>query len=147
MKQMINSWVNVAPIREIALKTLHVKSALLLQKPSKNSKFKDHVKSFVRKFERKFDIWKDGDINDLLEEGNVIQNHLKLNERRNHTVQISKKFKQQLQKDNDNGAHKVLTNNVTGGVSPLTDETLQLLKLKYPDSKETFPQALLLTKN
>ena len=105
------------------------------------------MKENLTSIERKFDIWKDGDINDLLEEGNVIQDRLKFNERRNHTVQISKKFKQQVQKDNDNGARKVLTNNVTGGVSPLTDETLQLLKLKYPDSKETFPQALLLTKN
>ena len=105
------------------------------------------MKENLTSIERKFDIWKDGDINDLLEEGNVIQDYLKFNERRNHTVQISKKFKQQVQKDNDNGARKVLTNNVTGGVSPLTDETLQLLKLKHPDSKETFPQALLLTKN
>ena len=41
-----------------------------------------------------------------------------------------------MQKDNVNGALKVLTNNMTGGISPLTDETLQLLKLKHPGPKK-----------
>ena len=43
-----------------------------------------------------------------------------------------------MQKGNVNGALKILTN-----VLPLTDETLQLLKLKHPDAKDTSQQALL----
>ena len=48
-----------------------------------------------------------------------------------------------MHKGNVNGALKILTNNMSGGILPLTDETLQPLKLKHPDAKETSQQALL----
>ena len=53
MTRMINAWVYDTPIKDIALKALHVMPALMLQKPSKNSKSKDHLKSL----ERRFEIW------------------------------------------------------------------------------------------
>ena len=49
MTWMINAWVYNTPIKDIALKALHVMLALLLQKPSKNSKSKDHLKSLERR--------------------------------------------------------------------------------------------------
>ena len=48
-----------------------------------------------------------------------------------------------MQKGNVNGALKILTSNMSGGILPLTDETLQLLELKHPDAKDTSQQALL----
>ena len=36
-----------------------------------------------------------------------------------------------MQKGNANGALKILTNNMSGGSLPLTDETLELLELKH----------------
>ena len=42
---------------------------LLLQKPRKNSKSKDHLKSL----ERRFEIWKEGNISQIYEEGKTIQ--------------------------------------------------------------------------
>ena len=36
-----------------------------------------------------------------------------------------------MQKGNANGALKILTNNMSGGILPLTDETLELLELKH----------------
>ena len=58
MTRMIKAWVYDTPIKDIALKVLHVMPALLLQKPSKNSKSKSHLKSL----ERRFKIWKEGNI-------------------------------------------------------------------------------------
>ena len=43
MTLMNNAWVYNTPNKDIALKTLHVMPALLLLKPSKNSKSKDHL--------------------------------------------------------------------------------------------------------
>ena len=40
-----------------------------------------------------------------------------------------------MQKGNVNGALKILTDNMSGGI--LTDETLQLLELKHPNLKDT----------
>ena len=56
MTRMINAWVYDTPFKDIALKAVHVMPASLLQKPSINSKSKDHLKSL----ERRFEIWKEG---------------------------------------------------------------------------------------
>ena len=56
---------------------------------------------------------------------------------------MSKKFKFQMQKGNVNGALKILTNNMSGGILPLKDGTLQLLNLKHPDAKDNSQQTLL----
>ena len=46
--QLFYEWVNDSPLKDIALMAIHVMPAILLQKPSKNSKSVDHPKS-VRK--------------------------------------------------------------------------------------------------
>ena len=112
---------------------------MLLQKPSKNCQSKDLLKSR----ERRFEIWKEGNISGLYEEGKAIQDRLKSDESPNSIVKISKKFKLQMQKGNVNGALKILTNNMSGSILLLTDETLQLLEIKHPDAKDTPQQALL----
>ena len=58
-------------------------------------------------------------------------------------VKISSKFKDLMQKGNVNGALKLLTNNMSNGILTLTDETLQLLHAKHPESKEATPDVLL----
>ena len=40
--RLMKLWINDTPLRKIALKAVHVIPALLLQKPSKTSKSKDH---------------------------------------------------------------------------------------------------------
>ena len=57
----------------IALKVYMVLPSLLLQKPSQNSKAKDHC----RKLEERLSLWKEGQMLDLLKEGRLIQERLK----------------------------------------------------------------------
>ena len=113
--------------------------ALLLEKPSKNSKSKDHLKSL----ERRFGIWKEGNIKPFYQDRKAIQDRLKLDESSNDIMKISKKFKLQMQKGDINGALKTLINNMNGGILPLTDEKLQLLELKHPDAKDPTQQIIL----
>ena len=47
-------------------------SIVLLQRPSKNSKHKDHVKHL----KRRLDVWSAGDINALFDDGRCIQHYL-----------------------------------------------------------------------
>ena len=56
----------------VALKVFMLLPSLLLQKPSKNSKAKDHL---VKLGER-LNLWKEGKINELLREGRTIQKRL-----------------------------------------------------------------------
>ena len=59
---------------------------LLLQKPSKDSKSKDHLKSL----ERRFEIWKEGNINGFYENGRAIQDRMKSGGSPNDIVKITK---------------------------------------------------------
>ena len=69
-----------------ALKALHVMSALLLEKQSKDSKSRDHLKSL----ERRFEIWKEGNINGFYENGRAIQDRMKSGGSPNDIVKITK---------------------------------------------------------
>ena len=105
--------------------------SLLLQKPSKTSKAKDHTKAL----ERRMELWWNGDINALVFEAETIQNRMKTVNSARDISQISKQFVMMMEKGNVNGALKVLTNNMSNGILPLNDETLTLLKDKHPEAK------------
>ena len=53
------------------------------------------------------------------------------------------KFKQLMQKGSVNGALRLLTNNSSNGVLPLSDETLQILSLKHPEPQQAHHEAML----
>ena len=56
---------------------------------------------------------------------------------------LSSKFKQLMHKSNVNGALRLLTNNMSNGILPLSDETLQILSLKHPEAQQAHHEALL----
>ena len=64
--RLINLWTEDSPLESIALKTIHVMPALLLQKPNKNSKTKG----------RRLELWGNGNIIELFNEGESIQERL-----------------------------------------------------------------------
>ena len=47
--RLLNSWVEKSPLRQCAMTAIHVMPALLLQKPSKSSKSKDHVMALEKR--------------------------------------------------------------------------------------------------
>ena len=54
---------------------------------------------------------------------------------------LSPKFKQLMQKSNENGALRLLTNNMSNGILPLSDEILQILK--HPEAQQAHHKAIL----
>ena len=65
-------WTNDTPLKNIALEAIHVVPALLLQKPSKTSKAKDHLKAL----ERRLRLWEEGNITELVNESKTKQERL-----------------------------------------------------------------------
>ena len=63
--------------------------ALLLQKPSKNSKSNDYLISL----ERRLKLWEEGNISNFLHEGETIQEIMKISEKGMNIEKISLKFK------------------------------------------------------
>ena len=63
--RLMNLWRDHSPLENIALKVIHIMPALLLQKPNKNSKAKDHVAAL----EKRLELWENGNtINYLMKE-------------------------------------------------------------------------------
>ena len=93
--------------------------ALLLQKPSKTSKAKDHL----RALERRIRLWEEGNIIELVNESKAIQERLPSNNTPMNIEKLSLKFKQLMQRGNVNRALRLLTNNMSNGVLPLSKET------------------------
>ena len=69
MARLINSWTFRSEQDTIAMKALIVLPTLLLQKTSLTSKSKDNVEASKRRFNQ----WKDGQIEKLLVKGKTIQ--------------------------------------------------------------------------
>ena len=75
MASLFQSYADASAREKIALKATMVLPALLLQKPFKTSKVKDHISCI----ERRHSLWRQGKFQALLDEGRAIQQRLQPN--------------------------------------------------------------------
>ena len=137
--RLLNAWIDDSLIKPICMKAIHIMPALLLQKPFKNSKSKDHSKALERRLEK----WHQGKFQELYEEAETIQQRLSKPSRKNDIASISKRFKDHMQRGNVNAAIRLLTDNMSHGILPLNKETLGLLIQKHPESEEATKDVIL----
>ena len=121
------------PLKNLALKAIHDMPALLLQNPSQTSKAKDHLQAL----ERRLRLWEKVNITELVNESKTIHDRLL------STSNQMNKFKQLMQNSNVNGALHLLTNNMSNGILPLSDKTLQIPSLKHPEAQQAHHKAIL----
>ena len=122
--RLLKLWIQDSLLKSTGLKAIHVMPVLLLQKPRKNSKSKDHLVSL----DRCLKLWEEGNISNLLHEGKTIQERMKVSEKGMNIEKISLKFKNMMGKGNIDGALKLLTENMSNGILSLNDKTLNMLK-------------------
>ena len=130
--RLIKSWTSKSALRDIAWKCVMTMPQLLLQKPAKTSKSKDHVEAL----KRRLILWKNGDILELLRECKTIQARIKSTTPSKSTEATSKKFATLMKQGNISAAVKLLTSNMSAGILPLNEETMKLLHEKHPDAEE-----------
>ena len=106
--KLMNEWVQESPLKDIAFKAIMIMPNLLLQKPSKNSKAKDHLKAL----ERRLESWTWGDLLELLKEAETIQKSLRSKKTSTKWLKYPKGF------------HKILTDNMKNSILSLTGQTL-----------------------
>ena len=73
--RLFQAYADQSSLECIAIKASFVCQILLLQKPSKNSKTKDHCSHL----QRRLDLWKNGEFQSLFDEGKCIQSRLRQN--------------------------------------------------------------------
>ena len=98
---------------------------LLLQKPRENLKSNCHLLSF----DRRVKFLEEGDISNLLHEGETIQERIQISEKGINTEKISSKLNNMI--------------SVSNGILPFNEKTLKMLKQKHPEGNGT-PQKVLL---
>ena len=111
----------------IALKVFMILPCLLLQKPSRTSKAKEHLK----KLEERLTLWKDGHIEVLLNEGLKIQQRLTTSKRRT-SDDVSRAFAKLILEGKINAALKMISEEASNGVLDLDDKTMADLRKKHP---------------
>ena len=94
----MNEWIHDSPLKVAAFKALMVMPNLLLQKPSRKSKSKDHLKSL----ESRLKLWHTGEITELLKEAETIQKDLRVSNTSSIIAEISEKFTREMKKGNIN---------------------------------------------
>ena len=88
LTKLFNAWIDDSPLKKKAMKAAMIMPSLLLQKPSKESKSKDHLKAL----EGRMELWQSGDLLELLQESLMIQRNLKSVKGSKTVAQIFKKF-------------------------------------------------------
>ena len=111
----------------IAIKTFVVLPALLLQKPSAKSKKAEHK----RLLEERLDLWRKRDIKILLSQGSTIQRRLTKSVQKQR-VDVARTFANLMFEGKVTAAVRMICDQESKGLLPLSDETLTQLKAKHP---------------
>ena len=142
LSRLFLAYAEGSALESIALKAAMTMCALLLQKPNRTSKSKDHVACL----ERRMTLWRAGDLEDLLQEGQTIQRRLSTSKRtkREEADELKQMFAREMSKGNTKAALRTLSKECRGTVLNLNDivlssdgtraTVLDILKSKHPPS-------------
>ena len=124
-------------MQPIALKAAIVFLAVVLQKCIQKSKAKDHQECLAKRLV----LWKEGEIDKLLQEGRTIQKRL------SNSLRVdppnARVFANLFVSGQINSALRYLSENDGGSVLPLSDDIMAQLKEKHPSPQEARLRSLL----
>ena len=104
-------------LESVALKAAIVLPILLLQKPSKKSKTKDHIQCL----ERRLTSWSNGELEELLKEGRAVQHRLPRHQSARANLTLARTFSNFMFTGKCKAALELLSNAQKGGVLHLHD--------------------------
>ena len=150
LARLLQAYADSSSLECIAMKGIAVLQQLLLQKPSRNSKAKDHSKHLLRRL----DLWFSGDLDALRNEGKCIQERLSSNRSSTKKPTLAVRFAEKMKKGNVQAALNLLSSNSTSGVMNLDDKinlgsdnversVRDILVDKHPASTPPSPEILL----
>ena len=153
LARLLQAYADSSSLECIAMKAITIAQVLLLQKPSRSSKSKDHAAHLQRRLE----LWREGDIPSLLEEGRCIQKYFRQGRKHPDSEKIAQTFRDLMMKGNVHSALRYLSRNTSGGVLKLDDivpdtltdgetmprSTRDILLDKHPSGKNPAADTLL----
>ena len=126
--------------KSIALKVFMTLPCLILQKPSCNSKAKDHAKAL----DERLKLWNDGNLDRLFREAKTIQTRFRNSTTTKRTQEDSaRSFAKLMWEGKVHAALNMLSKDYENGVLKIDDNILKELKTKHPPPAKIKEDSLL----
>ena len=136
LTRLINLYNNDTVLKAVSLKSVMIFLPLMLQKPSKNSKARDHAKYLAKRLE----MWKEGNLQGLLDEATEIQKRL-VSSGRTIEFNLTKKFTSLMLKGKLSQASRMI-NRDRGGLLDIDESVKAKLLEKHPEGQPLNREAL-----
>ena len=137
ISRLIDMWTNKTDLESISFVALNVFAPIMLQKPSKSSKNKDHIEKLKMRLER----WKLGEFDALLSESEAIQSRLTTSRKENQD-HVNKVFVRLMIQGKMAPALRWITGNTAKRLTVNADIIAQL-NSKHPDAVPPHTEALI----
>ena len=143
LTHLFEAYAEATTLDSVAITAATVLPSLILQKPHCSSKKKEHIKCI----ERCMQLWKDGNLDDLLKEGQTIQQHLhKPTRDQRSEKQLARSFSKlrmegkvraalRLIAQQEGDAPMEIDQTASRDSNGTTQTVLDILKLKHPEGK------------
>lgn len=135
LTKLVNQYINNTSLQFLSMRSLMVIGPLLLQKPSKKSKNREHINHL----KRRLDLWRSGKLLELISEGEAIQK--RLTQGKHNPENHQRVFVRLMLQGKISAALKWISN-VRSGVLDITLEVINKLKGKHPDSSAPSQETL-----
>ena len=122
-----------------SLKAAAIITPLLLQQPSGKPTYRDNVNHLSRRLQ----LWDEGNINELLNEGATIQAQLTASKKAIDDTTLAKRFASMIFNNNFKGAMSLVTEKGKGGILALNAQTKKEMSSKHPKAEPIHPGALI----
>ena len=149
LSRLFNAFARESALEPVALKATIVLPLLLLQKPHRRSKAKEHTQCL----ERRLKLWMEGALDDLVREGKSIQDRLPRCDSKREEEHLSRSFATLMFQGKTQAALQLLSNKGKGGLLRLGNTTdaddpysltvKEVLKEKHPPAAPSTPGSLI----
>jgi hypothetical protein len=128
---LYNAYAERSPMESITLKAAGILAPLLLQQPTGKPSYRDNANHLTRRLQ----LWEEGKILELLEEGSTIQSQLVTSGKALDDSSLSKRFATMVFNNNFKGALSLITDKGKGGILSLNETTKKEMLSKHPKSE------------
>ena len=136
--RLIDLWANKTSLESVALLALHIFAPIMLQKPSRTSKNRDHIKYLGERLDK----WNNGLFDDLLYECEAIQMRLPQNSKSQNPDHVKKVFSRLMLQGKVSAALRWITSNNSKPLE-VTPNVIATLNSKHPDAAEPIIENLI----
>ena len=110
LARLLQAFADGSSMESVCMKAITILQVLVLQKPSRTSKSRDQTKHL----KRRMDIWKAGNLEEILLEGRCIQEHLPKPSKRRDKSKLAMLFQNLVSRGEINKALRLLSNSSSG---------------------------------